>query len=125
MDGCVRDILAIIYAIRTQKFESIKPGSSLPINVVLDTKKYNLGLNYIGTIEDKRVHKLGKYRAYHLSPQTIAGTVFNENDRMHIWASTDQNKIPLLIESPVAVGSIKAVLTNTKGLKYPFDNPNK
>lgn len=122
MEGCVRDILAMIYAVRVQHFEDLMPGSTLPINVILDTKKYNLNLVYYGTKEDKKIHKIGRYNTYHLSPETIAGTVFKENDRMNIWASADQNKIPLLIESPVSVGSVKAILIDSKGLKYSFTN---
>jgi hypothetical protein len=122
MEGCVRDILAMIYAVRVQHFEDLMPGSTLPINVILDTKKYNLNLVYYGTKEDKKIHKIGRYNTYHLSPETIAGTVFKENDRMNIWASADQNKIPLLIESPVSVGSVKAILIDSKGLKYSFKN---
>ena len=71
-------------------------------------------------MEDKRIHGMGKQKAIHLSPELIAGETFNADAKMHIWASADQNKIPLLIESPVSVGSIKAVLVNQKGLKYPF-----
>jgi hypothetical protein len=39
---------------------------------------------------------------------------------MKIWVSADQNKVPLLIESPVRVGKIKAVLQSYKGLRYDF-----
>ena len=125
MDGCVRDILAMIYAVRVQNFDEFKSGSKVPLNIYLDNKKYNLNLSYLGTKEDKKIHKIGRYNTYHLSPETIAGTVFKENDRMHIYASADKNKIPLLIESPVSVGSVKAILVDSKGLKYPFENQKK
>ncbi|MEO5581977.1 MAG: DUF3108 domain-containing protein [Saprospiraceae bacterium] len=125
MDGCIRDILTMMYAIRVQNFDQYNSRSIIPINVFLDNKKYNLNLIYYGMIADKKIHKIGKYNTYHFSPETIPGSVFKENDRMHIWASTDQNKIPLLIESPVSVGSVKAVLIHSKGLKYPFDSSQK
>lgn len=118
MTGCWRDILAMIYAVRVQNFESIKTGSQIPIHVFLDNKNYSLNLQYYGKRDEKRIHTLGKQSTYHLSPETIAGTVFKEKDRMNIWASTDQNKLPLLIESPVSVGSVKAILIRHKGLKY-------
>ena len=40
---------------------------------------------------------------------------------MNVWVSDDKNKVPLLIESPVSVGSIKVVLKSYKGLKYEMD----
>jgi hypothetical protein len=42
---------------------------------------------------------------------------------MKVWVSKDQNRIPLLIESPIAVGSVKAVLMDYKGLRH--DAPKK
>ena len=37
---------------------------------------------------------------------------------MNIWVSDDKNKVPLLIESPISVGSIKAVLKSYSGLRH-------
>ena len=53
-----------------------------------------------------------------ISPQVVSGHVFKEGTEMKIWASNDANKIPLMIESPVSVGSVKIVLKQWKGLKY-------
>jgi hypothetical protein len=53
-------------------------------------------------------------------PEIIAGNVFNEDAHMTVWVSDDQNKIPVLIESPVSVGSVKMVLKQYWGLKYDF-----
>ena len=41
---------------------------------------------------------------------------------MNVWVSDDANRIPLLIESPVSVGSIKAVLKEYKGLRHPLSS---
>ena len=53
-------------------------------------------------------------------PDVIAGEVFSDDTKMTVWVSDDQNKIPLLIESPVSVGSVKMVLKEYWGLKYEF-----
>jgi len=39
---------------------------------------------------------------------------------MSIWVTDDKNHLPLRIESPVIVGSVKADLKSYKYLKYPF-----
>jgi hypothetical protein len=41
-----------------------------------------------------------------------------EGASMKIWASADGNKVPLMIESPVSVGTVKVVLKSWKNLKY-------
>ena len=66
----------------------------------------------------KKIKGLGVFEAYVFSPATIAGEVFKDGDEMKVWVSKDQNRIPLLIESPIAVGSVKAVLMDYKGLRY-------
>lgn len=123
LNRCMRDILAMVYSIRTNDFNKIKKETLLPLNIFLDNKQYSLNLVYYGMNNDKKIHRLGRYRTHHLSPQVIAGSVFKENDRMHIWASADENQVPLMIESPVSVGSVKAVLSEFKGLKYSFHLP--
>ena len=55
-------------------------------------------------------------------PQVVAGNVFKENTAMSVYVSNDGNKIPILIESPVSVGSIKAVLKDYNGLRHNFDS---
>jgi hypothetical protein len=39
---------------------------------------------------------------------------------MTVWVGDDENRIPVMIESPVSVGSVKVVLKSYKGLKYDF-----
>jgi hypothetical protein len=63
----------------------------------------------------------GFYKTLQFSPQAVAGAVFNENTQMNVWVSDDRNRIPLLIESPISVGSVKIVLKSYKGLRYDFE----
>jgi hypothetical protein len=118
--GCVRDILSMIYAVRVLNFEAYQKGKIVPVHIFLNKKEYHLNLQYFGKKEDKKIYKKGRYTTYHLSPEVIQGTVFKEKNSMNIWASADENKVPLLIESPVSVGSVKAILIDHKGLRYPF-----
>ncbi|MCY7327202.1 MAG: DUF3108 domain-containing protein, partial [Saprospiraceae bacterium] len=60
------------------------------------------------------------YNTLKFQPDVIAGNVFKEGEGMSVWVSDDQNRIPLLIESPVSVGSVKMVLKEYWGLKYDF-----
>ena len=59
-----------------------------------------------------------RYNTVIVSPEVISGEVFEEGTEMNIYVSDDNNRVPLLIESPVSVGSVKAVLKNYSGLKY-------
>ncbi len=122
LSGCVHDILSSIYYTRNQDFNNLKTGFTFPMNVFLDREEYPLTVEYQGKIHQLDVRGQGNFKALSFSPQTIPGHVFEEGNRMQIYASDDQNHLPLLIESPVSVGSIKAVLKSYKGLRYPVSS---
>ena len=54
------------------------------------------------------------------SPELVESEIFKEKNSMRIWVSADENKLPLLIESPLSVGKMKAVLKSHSGLRYGF-----
>ena len=117
----VYDVLATMYFLRTVDFASQQPGHSLPFRVFMDQEEFPLKMNYIGREARKKVHGMGRYKTLKFQPELIAGNVFKEGDKMSVWVSDDQNRIPVLIESPVSVGSVKMVLKRYWGLKYNFE----
>jgi len=116
---CMHDMISIIYYVRNMNFDHLRVGESIPIDVFLE-EQYPLKVRILGKNEEKRIKGLGKYKTHHFSPEVVAGEVFNEDTQMSIWVSADQNKIPLMIESPVSVGQVKVVLKSYKGLRYNF-----
>ena len=120
MDECMHDVLSIIYRTRNLNFDAVEEGSMLPANIFLDDDKYNIGFKYEGK-KVKKVKKLGKFETIVLKPQLVKGYVFEEDTEMTIYATTDGNKLPLMIESPVSVGSVKAVLKSYDNLLYPLE----
>lgn len=121
VDSCIHDMLSIVYYTRNIDFDKMKSGTEFPIKIFLDKEIYPLNVKYFGTEERKKVKGQGRFQTHVFSPQVIAGEVFKKDDQMKVWVSADENKIPMLIESPVSVGSVKAVLKSYKGLKYEFD----
>lgn len=116
----VYDVLSTLYFLRTLDFSAQQQGYSLPFRVFMDQEEFPLQMRYMGKETDKKVHGMGRYKTMKFQPEVIAGNVFNEDARMTVWVSDDQNRIPLLIESPVSVGSVKMVLKQYWGLRYDF-----
>lgn len=117
----VYDVLSTMYFLRTVDFASQQPGHTLPFRVFMDQEEFPLKMKYIGKEARKKVHGMGRYKTLKFQPELIAGNVFKEDDKMSVWVSDDQNRIPVLIESPVSVGSVKMVLKRYWGLKYNFE----
>ena len=121
VESCMHDVLSIIYFSRNIDFNGMNKGQQFPVKIFLDRETYPLKVKYLGKEDRKKVKGQGRFSTHVFSPQVVAGNVFKEDDQMKVWVSDDQNRIPLMIESPVSVGSVKAVLKSYKGLKYHFD----
>ncbi len=124
IDPCVHDILSCLYSVRSIPVQDLPGETRLPLSIYLDKEVYNLDMIYRGKTK-KRVKGLGKCSTLLLEPQLIVGDVFKDDKGMKIWASDDENRIPLMIESPVSVGSVKAVLREYRGAKFPFEPGKK
>ena len=117
---CVHDVLSILYNLRNIDFASQANGYKVPFTVFMDKEEFPLQLRYVGKEARKKVYSMGRYKTLKFQPDVIAGSVFKEDAKMSVWVSDDQNRIPVLIESPVSVGSVKMVLKEYWGLKYEF-----
>lgn len=120
IDACTHDIISALYHIRNVDLNDFSKGQITPVSVFFDKESFYPNLEY-GGIEAKKIKNIGKVKAHKLVPELVAGEVFNEDSRMKIWVSDDANQLPLLIESPVSIGSVKAILWKSEGLRYPAD----
>ncbi|MBK7939480.1 MAG: DUF3108 domain-containing protein [Lewinellaceae bacterium] len=92
----------------------------MPFRIFMDKEEFPLKMKYVGKEGKKKVYGMGKYKTMKFQPDVIAGNVFSDEAKMSVWVSDDQNRIPLLIETPVSVGSVKMVIKEYRGLKYDF-----
>lgn len=124
IENCMHDILSIIYYTRNLDFNSMPTEAKIPIKIFMDKEVWPLTLVYKGKEPKKKIKGKGKFKTILFSPEVIEGYVFKKGTEMKVWVSDDENKIPLLIESPVSVGSVKAVLKDYRGLKHKFKAKN-
>ena len=121
---CMHDVISVIYYSRNIDFESYNEGEEFPVKIFMDKEVWPLDVKYKGKEIRKKVKGKGRFNTIKFSPQVVSGRVFKEGEEMMVYVSDDKNRIPLLIESPVSVGSIKAVLKSYKGLKYEMTAKN-
>jgi len=119
INGCVFDVLSAFLFARNIEFNKYKPGDIVPISVILDQKIYNIYFKYLG-IEKLKVKYAGEFECIKFSLLLIEGELFKEGDNMTVWVSNDKNHLPVYIESPIIIGSVKARIANIKGNRYPF-----
>jgi hypothetical protein len=115
---CVQDVISSIYYARNIDFSKYTPGDKIPFAMFLDDQVYNIYIRYLGTEEVNT--KFGKFRAIKFKPLLIKGTIFEGGEKMTVWVSDDENKVPLRVESPISVGSIVVDMVAYSNLRYPF-----
>src|SRR6478735_2032057 len=101
----VQDVISIMYYARNINYDQYKSGDKIPFNMFLDDKVYNMYINYMGKETIKT--KYGKFNAIKLKPLVLKGSVFSGGEKMTIWVTDDPNHIPVRVESPIIVGSVK------------------
>jgi len=115
---CTQDVLSAIYFARNIDYNKYKPGDKIPFDMFLDNKVYSLYIKYVGKEEIKT--KMGTYNAIKIVPLLIEGTIFSGGEKMMVWITDDENHLPLRIESPILVGSVKVDLVGFDNLRNPF-----
>lgn len=117
---CTYDVLSMIYNARSIDFGRYEPGDVIPISIFLDEEVYDLSIRYLR--KEVIRHKQKKYRCVVLSPTLVSGTIFKEGDEMKVWITDDANRIPLVVESPLVVGKVRAVVKSWENLRHPFNS---
>jgi hypothetical protein len=120
---CVQDVLSSIYYARNIDFSKYKVNDRIPFTMFLDNEVYNMYIRYLGKEDIKT--RYGKFRAIKFKPLLVKGTIFEGGEKMTVWVSDDANKIPVRIESPIVVGTIKVDMMNYKNLRHPLKGLKK
>lgn len=115
---CTQDVLSAIYFARNIDYNKYNIGDKIPFNMFLDDQLYSLYIKYMG--KEVIETKMGKFRAIKIVPLLISGTIFDGGEKMVVWVSDDNNHLPLRVDSPILVGSIKVDLIDYGNLRNPF-----
>lgn len=120
---CVQDVISSVYSARNIDFDKYKKDDKIPFKMFLDNEVYDMYIRYMGK-EDVKT-KYGKFKAHKFRPLLIKGTIFEGGEKMTVWVSDDANRIPLRIESPIVVGSVKVDMMSYRNLRYPLSSLKK
>lgn len=118
LPSCAYDVLSMIYVARNLQYANYEIGDKIPISCIIDGELYDLYIRYGGketiVTRDKVAYNCIKFK-----PLLVEGTIFSGGEDMTVWVSDDDNRIPVLVEAKVLVGSIKAYLKTAKGVRNP------
>lgn len=118
--GCVHDIVSMIYFARNLDPGDYKKDQKIPIKVFMDKQTYGINVHFKGKEAKHDFKEVGIFKTYKFSPEMVTGGVFKDPASMNIYCTDDKNRIPLMIESSLAVGSVKVMLSKVEGIRNPM-----
>ncbi len=120
---CTYDLISILYYARNLDYSKYKKGEKIPYTLLLDREIMHLEFKYLGE-DNVKIRKIGRFNCLKFSISLVAGSMFDEGDEMTLWVTKDANRIPVMIKTPIVVGSVKAKLIDYKNLKHPLNSLN-
>ena len=120
-DGCSYDVLSMIYYARNIDYSGLEEGDKVPIRVFIDNESHDSFIRFQGR-KTIKIKDVGEFKCIVFSPLLIEGTIFNAGEDMTVWVTDDKNRVPLLIETPILVGSIRARVNKMTGLRHPLSS---
>ncbi|GBU24634.1 hypothetical protein R83H12_01268 [Fibrobacteria bacterium R8-3-H12] len=109
ISGGERCILSAFYLARTL---NLKPGDTAYFDAIGGVKKYKLKV--IAHRKETINTALGKKNCLVIEPVIQGDGLFKAKGKLTIWLTDDDERLPVLMKSEIAVGSIKASLIGVK-----------
>lgn len=110
------DILTVAYYARNLDFSRYTKGDKIPLNMLIDNKIHSLYIRYLG-IDTIKTRNKELFECLTFSPLLVEGTMFKGGEDMKVWISNDDNRIPIMVEAKVLIGSVKGILSSYEGLR--------
>jgi hypothetical protein len=116
----VLDVLGAFYYVRTQKLE---PG--MPLYMTNHDNKKIYDLQVLIQKREKVSVDAGTFRCILIKPILLGESIFKQEGELWVWLTDDQYKIPVKMQSKVAVGSITTELKSIEGIALPLPSQLK
>ncbi len=116
LPSCTFDIISLSYYARNLDFNNLEVNDTIPVSAIIDNELFDLYIRYLGK-EVIKTSDGNRYNCIKFSALLVEGTIFKGGEDLFVWVTDDKNRIPVQVEAKILVGSVKALLTNTRGLR--------
>lgn len=133
----IRDVINLIYSIRTSDIKALKAGKRVSMLAAMDRNVTRATLSYVRN-ETRQVDGLGKFntvclamnlkRVANVETESSKLTVPTGDDiknTVYIWLTDDDNRLPVYISVPISVGKLEIRTTSLENVKYPLTSKVK
>ncbi|NOY95368.1 MAG: DUF3108 domain-containing protein [Chlorobi bacterium] len=117
----IYDLLAAAYYTRTLDYDNYTKGQKIGISLLVDNKISHSYFKYLGK-EIVETRGSGSFRCHKISIFLLESDFFPKGEYMKIWITDDKNRIPVMAETKIFIGSVKAILESYEGLKGEMES---
>lgn len=115
-DECTYDYLSVLAYVRNLDFTGMSPGDRNYIRFISGKRAVNMYVNYLG-ISTVKANDGKNYEVINIS-MTIHDDAFtNQKDALKASVTNDANRVPVIIDTSLKLGSVKAVLRQVTGVR--------
>lgn len=118
IEPCSFDVITAIYVARNIDFSAFGVNETIPFSILIGNELFDLSPRYLGR-ETIKTREGETYDCIKFSVELVEGFIFKPGDEMFVWVTNDSNRVPVLVEAQIRVGSVKAMLKSYRGLKNP------
>jgi hypothetical protein len=111
------DMVSAFAAARNWDLSKVRKGDVLTIHTLIDGELFPLRMRFGGrkTVEVDA----GTWDCLVFHPVIQTGRIWSDEGDLTVYVSNDRNRIPVLAESDILVGSVRMELTGAHGLRNP------
>ncbi len=115
-DKCTYDYLSVLPLIRNMDYSGMKKGDSKQIQFIAGKGIVNMAVNYGGKTQVKG-NDGKKYDAIQISLTIYDEAFKNQKEAISASLTDDENRVPIILNTHLKVGVIRAVLKEASGLR--------
>lgn len=117
----IHDLLSQAYQFRQYNFDSLAKGQLVKFKMMADDQVGEFYFRYKGK-EEIKTRNGRRFMCHKVSVWLMEGEFFPEGEDMFVWFTADQNHIPIMVETKIQIGSVKAIFLDANSLTYPLNS---